>query len=300
MDAPHRLAVVLVMAALSASMALGQGTSGPVVNDSRAGYIDAAIPGNQVRLRFDTAYNNARPTRAEFFWPKAGSPAFPGPPFREPSVDYQEFHIYGEYAFTPRFSTFVEMPLRLVNPTVDVNARGVGDINAGFKYAFLYEDAAIATFQLRTFIPTGDARLGLGTHHVSLEPAILAYAPLTDRLIAEGEFRTWVPIGGTDFAGTIVRYGLGASYNLLPDSCWRVSPVAELVGWTVLGGKESFVAPDGSGLVESAAGDTIVNAKLGLRVSPGPRLDIYTGYGRALTGDRWYENTFRVEVRFLY
>ena len=38
--------------------------------DSSVGYIDTAIPGNVFRLRFDTAYNNNRPNRAEFFYAK--------------------------------------------------------------------------------------------------------------------------------------------------------------------------------------------------------------------------------------
>ena len=32
----------------------------------------------------------------------------------------------------------------------------------------------------------------------------------------------------------------------------------------------------------------------------GHHADLYTGYGRPLTGDRWYENTFRVEFRLVY
>ena len=28
--------------------------------------------------------------------------------------------------------------------------------------------------------------------------------------------------------------------------------------------------------------------------------DLYGGYGRPLTGDRWYENTVRVEFRLLF
>ena len=34
--------------------------------------------------------------------------------------------------------------------------------------------------------------------------------------------------------------------------------------------------------------------------SPPSLGDVYAGYGRPLTGDKWYENTFRVEFRLFY
>ena len=46
-------------------------------------------------------------------------------------------------------------------------------MNAGFKWAFWETDDQVATFQLRTYIPTGAASRGLGNNHVSLEPALL-------------------------------------------------------------------------------------------------------------------------------
>jgi hypothetical protein len=73
-----------------------------------------------------------------------------------------------------------------------------------------------------------------------------------------------------------------------------------VVGWTVLNGKTTVVPPDGAAFVEDAAGQTIVNIKFGLRMRFGDRVDLYTGYGHPLTGNRWYENTVRVELRVLY
>src|SRR5262249_27846386 len=112
--------------------------------------------------------------------------------------------------------------------------------------------------------------------------------------------RLWVPIGGTDFAGEILRYGVGVHYDLYKTCNMTIAPVAELVGWTVLDGKESLVPPSGMLIVEDAGGQTIVNAKLGFRFKFGDRADVYAGYGRPLTGDRWYENIFRFEFRLLF
>jgi hypothetical protein len=276
-----------------------QGTAGPTVSESSVGYIDSAIPGNLFRLRFDAAYDFTRPTRAEFFYAKS-RPLGPGLPVPEPRIDYQDLSTYLEVAACDRLSGFVELPWRFLNPEVNANANGFADMNAGFKYAFLFRENGVATFQFRTYIPTGDASRGLGNHHVSLEPAFLFFKPLSDRVGLEGEFRYWVPIDGTDFAGDLFRYGIGVHYDVWKSCTLTLSPVAEFVGWTVLSGKESAVTPDGKVLVEDAGGDTILNAKLGLRVRIQDLGDFYAGYGRSLTGDRWYENTWRVEFRWFF
>jgi hypothetical protein len=289
----------LVVVTVVASAAHAQGTSGPRVSDSSVGYIDPAIPGDVFRFRFDAAYNDRRPTRAEFFYPK-GAPSGPGLPVPEPRVDYQELSAYLEMAASERLSGFINLPVRFLNPEVNANHAGFADLDAGFKFAFLQGDDQMATFQLRTYAPTGDSHRGLGTHHVSLEPALLLYNRLTDRLGLESEVRLWVPVGGTNFAGEIIRYGIGLHYDLCRTSHCTFTPVAELVGWTALDGKESVVPPSGIAFVHDAGGETIVNAKLGLRVKFGDRADLYSGYGRPLTGDRWYENILRVEFRLFY
>jgi hypothetical protein len=288
------LALVLLSVAARA-----QGTSGPTVSDSRVGYIDPAIPANLFRFRYDTAYDDHRPTRAEFFYPKGG-PRGPGLPEPERSVDFQDLMTYLEVAPLPDLSAFVEVPVRFLNPELNADHGGLGDVNAGFKYAFLQTDDLVATFQFRTYAPTGDSHRGLGTHHVSLEPALLLYDRLTDRLGLESEFRVWVPVGGTDYAGNIVRYGIGAHYDVLRSEKYTISPVVEFVGWTVLDGKEAVVAPSRLATIKDAGGDTIVNAKVGLRVRFGDCVDVYGGYGRPLTGDRWYENILRLEFRLLF
>jgi hypothetical protein len=263
------------------------------------GYIDNALPMNQIRLRFDAGYNFHRPNRAEFFYAKT-SPAGPGLPVPEPRIDYQDLSCYLEVAPRDSLSAFVEIPWRFLNPEVNANVNGLADMNAGFKFGLVQGPDVAATFQLRTYAPTGDASRGLGTHHVSLEPALLVYKPLTERLGCSGELRYWVPIGGTDFAGDIVRYGAGVFYDVYLGGHLTLTPVAEFVGWTVLNGKESAVGPSGQIIRQDAEGNTIVNVKLGLRATFGNWGDIYGGYGRPLTGDRWYANIFRLEFRLYF
>jgi hypothetical protein len=173
-------------------------------------------------------------------------------------------------------------------------------VNAGFKVAVIRCEDLVSSFQFRTYAPSGEADRGLGTGHVSLEPAWLLFKRLDDRLAFEGELRYWLPVGGTAFAGDIIRYGAGLHYDLYQTGQFQVTPVVELVGWTVLGGKESIVQPSGLVTTEGAAGDTILNIKVGVHLKIGDWGDFYTGYGRPLTGDRWYENTFRVEFRLFF
>jgi hypothetical protein len=292
-------------------------TSGAGFGSSTAvGYIDSAIPMTQLRIRYDSAYGDNRPDRAEFFYPKCGCFATlppgnpnrdtnaPGPPLTEKNVDFQELRTMLEYAPFERFSAFVEIPVRWINPEVNDNADGLGDVDFGAKYAFLMDPCRVATFQLRTFAPSGDPFKGLGTDHWTIEPALLYYRKLSDRLVLEGEFHDFIPLGGTDFAGNVLRYGVGLSYQALRGPRLRVTPVVEVVGWTVLSGKES----DEAGNILDASGDTIVNLKLGARFGFGgpdatgllSKSDLYVGYGRALTGDVWYKDIVRVEYRLRF
>jgi hypothetical protein len=260
--------------------------------EGSAGYVENAIPATQFRLRYDAAYDDNRPDRAEFFWPGP-----PGPPLPETRVDWQEIRSYLELALSDRLSVFAEVPVRFVNPDINANAGGFSDVNAGFKLAVVRDADRCLSLQFRTFAPTGDGSRGLGTDHVTLEPALLLYQRLSDRLLFEGEFHDYIPVGGNDFSGNVLRAGGAFSYDVYRTHDCRIAPVAELVSWVVLSGKESVGLTD---LVKDAAGDTVVNAKFGLRMGVGERNDFYIGYGRALTGTVWYKDILRLEYRLLF
>lgn len=261
------------------------------------GYIDFARPMNQFRIRYDAAWGMNRPDRAEYFYAKCGCfPGAPGPLLPERNIDFQEATAYIEIAPAQRFSVFADLPIRAINPDVNPNETGIGDVRFGFKYAFIYDDQQILSLQVRTFAPTGDARRGLGTDHWTIEPALLYTRQLSDKVTLYGEFGEFIPIDGTDFAGDVLFYGLGLGYTLQNSNNLFVMPVVEFVGWTVLNGQEF----DGQILQSfNAGGDTIINGKLGVRAG-GPRHDVYLGYGRALTGEVWYEDIARFEYRFKF
>jgi hypothetical protein len=263
--------------------------------DSSASFIDSAIPWTQLRIRYDSAYDFRRPNRAEYFFAKP-RPTGPGP-IPETRIHYQEPSLYGEVCITDRWSVFGEAPMRILNPDVNPNYYGISDITVGGKYAFIMKENWIASLQLRVTSPTGDADRGLGTRHVSIEPGLLSWLKLNERWGVESEVRYWAPVGGTDFAGDMMRYGVGIYHNLYLGDTLRLTPVAEVVGWSVFGGKEQFLLPSGASVIQEAVGATIVNAMIGLRVGVGADSDMYIGYGHALTGDKWYRDVFRFELR---
>ncbi|MCA9156962.1 MAG: hypothetical protein KDA72_01465, partial [Planctomycetales bacterium] len=272
-------------------------------------YIDNAIIANMFRYRFDAAYNNPLPDRAEFFYGQCGcfGGNAPGPLQPERSVDYQEFTPYLERAISPGLSLFAEAPVRFINPDINDNTGGMGDLNFGFKGSLYHTDSQFLTAQLRVYAPTGDADRGLGTGHASLEPGVLYLGRVNDRLVTQGEFRVWIPLsdsqvaGRGNFAGTILRAGLGGGYDLLNldthSQRRRLTGTFETVAWYITDGL-AFGGIDNP-VVLDADNDTIVNLKTGLRYSAG-RQSIASSYGFAVTGDRWYSDIMRLEYRYAY
>jgi hypothetical protein len=273
----------------------------PIVSNSTVGYIDSAIIGNQIRLRYDTAYKDLHPERGEFIY-AAEAPRGPGLPQPERRIDYQDISLYAEYAFADNFSAFAELPVRFANFEVNPDHWGLSDLKLGAKYAWVNNSETVLTSQLRVYVPTGNVHQGLGNGHTSLEPGLLLYELLTEELALEAELKYWVAVGGTEgIEGSLIRYGLGLHYDIYRDCDMKITPVIELVGWTFLSGAKTSKTPDGtSTFVESARGDTIINAKLGVRFSLNSWSDLYAGWGRALTGETFYKDIYRVEFRLFY
>lgn len=300
--------------------------------DSPGGYLDMAAPITQFRLRYDDAMNNQTPDRGEYFYAQCGCFRIPaalggagdgdakGPPGANvTSVDYQAIRAYAEYAFSPKFSVFAELPYQFVHfntadtnmvppnvpdATAPSNPSGIADMNAGFKYALIANPWEYLTFQLRTYIPTGNSYLGLGNSHVSFESGLLYYKRLSERWILQAEFKEFAPVGVSGYASNVLQYGGGLGYRLYQGERMVVTPTFETVGWTFLGGQKLT----SDGMLESASGDTIVNIKPGVRVglsdldapSGQQRHSVYFGWGHAVTDQALYQDIYRVEYRVLF
>ena len=294
------------------------------IDPSMVGYIDNAIVHSEVRVRFDAAMDDTTPDRAEFFYAKCGCYAFlpastgaqdlrtPGPgPGIPRAVNFQQLYFYGEYAPHPHFSLFMQLPFRWLQaqslPGVVQafpSAGGFSDVQVGLKFAALASARHYLTFQFRAYTPTGDAGLGLGTHHYSVEPSLLYYQRLSERTSVEAEVGDTHPlgtssgvptVGSSGFAGDVFFYGVGPSYQFVRDEKFGVAGVLEVVGWNVRSG---FVTSNGAPV--STSGVNIVNMKVGPRMSFGAHHSLYIGYGIGLTSAKWYRQIFRTEYRYSF
>ncbi len=289
------------------------------------GYIENAIPRSQFRVRYDLVGGVNHPDRAQYFWPQFG-------PNTVGALSYQEIHNYFEYAPKANLSVFFDAPVRFLHlPNVGPgtppdNYGGFSDLQLGLKYAFVARPDLFRTFQFKTYVPTGDARAGLGTGHASFEPGLLLFRRISERGYVMAQFSDWIPIGSLNyqpnqpsgafvgpptFSGNVLTYGIGGFYNVVQRDHFRFAPVAETIGWTCLSGRTG-VGPESANTTESAAGDTIVNIKVGARLGIGEYLtpggasplndwlSLYAGYARSMTGDVWYKNMFRLELTYYF
>lgn len=305
------LSLILLLVSMSPVPLFAQDDDPPfVTSDTNVGYIDSAIPMNQVRMRFDSAFDNPTPDRAEFFYRASTAATGVALSPAETEVDYQEVWSYFELAMSTEWSVFLDVPFRFLDPELNRNASGFGDLQLGIKGVLWAEQHQIFTAQLRSYLPTGDADRLLGTDHVSLEPALLYARRLSDRTILESELRLWVPIDGTEvpegeFSGSILRFGVGLGHDLyqVPDRCGcntkRLTAVAEFVGWSILDGLATVPDTPTQAKIIDVSDDTIINGKFGLRWTDSER-SIFAGYGRSLTGDVWYHDIVRLEYAWRF
>ena len=301
----------MAVAAAAVAWSVPEAGAQITTSDSNVGFIDSAVIGTRARIRFDAVHDGELPDRAEFFYAKCGcfnnpdlgrlfDPDADGPLGREDqpggtSFDYQELMVYLELAPLPWLSGFVEFGMRIIDPPWNDNTAGFADMNAGFRMALRQNECSAITFQFRTYIPTGDSSRGLGTNHVSFEPALLMFRRLSDRVSMEAELRDWIAVDATDFSGNVLRYGTGLNWEFYRSCPTTITSVFELVGWTLFDGRA--LTPDGD--VISVNGDTIINFKIGLRLRA-HRHQLYMGYGLALTGDAWYDDILRVEHQIVF
>jgi hypothetical protein len=290
---------------------------------SMVGYVEDAVIGTKLRIRYETATENDVPDRAEFFYAKCGcyrdligDPAFdpeaPGPrPGAASDIDYQQFLVQGEYAAGNRLSLFAELPVRWLQPQAFLpgtggpfpDQTGLSDIRAGVKLALASTDTQAITLQVKAFLPTGESEKGLGTNHASLEPAVLMYHRVSERASIESQVGIWYPLSSSDgvpitsdekFAGSVFFYGIGPSVDVYRSSRVAIAPVVELVGWHVLDGMQTAASGGDAG------GINIVNLKVGARLEWDGAGSIYGGWGRALTEQHWYHDIVRFEYRLSF
>src|SRR5439155_1395719 len=131
----------------------------------------------------------------------------------------------------------------------------------------------------RIYTPTGATENGLGVGHATIEPGLLLWQKLAENWTLESEIRDWIPVGGLNYAGNTLRYALGLSYDLYANDAWTIKPVGEIIGWSILRGKESlFINSLPTFQSTHDAQGTVIESALGVRGAWKTDCDWYLGY----------------------
>ncbi len=255
-------------------------------------FVDSARPVTQMRIRWDSVLNYTLPDRSEFFWGQIGKKG-PGKP--EIALRYNDLAIYTETAITPLMSMFSEFPYRALDPDANASASGFADMNLGVKTLLFDCDLLQVAFQFRTYLPMGNFNKGLGTGHVSLEPALLATLKLTPDTYLQAQLADFIPIAGSQsFAGPVLHYHFSLNHVL-----HRILPDVPVIG-TFEGNFYSFLGGNFTpGGVGDAISSTYASFGPGLRVVVCKRIDIGIGSAFAV-GDHGPGQTYRTEFRWRF
>jgi hypothetical protein len=262
--------------------------------------LDIAQPMNQTAVRTDLAYGWGLPDRSEALWARTVTGR--GPKLPEASVSYQDIGYLTEVG-TPGFSVRTLVPLRMLNPEINGNTAGMGDMQLLTKTVMFRGGKWTVTQVNDMWFNTGAAGKGLGTGHISIAPGMLATYQWSDLtcLHAQGKFQ--FPIAGDpQFAGEILHWGFGLSHLLYDSDTLAVIPTVEAVFSSLLTGQATLYP---TGLTRNVDSETMSTLHLGLRTVHDTGgacglIEFGVSGGLELGAAGWYDGLVRMEFRVLY
>ncbi|MCM2369883.1 hypothetical protein [Aporhodopirellula aestuarii] len=257
--------------------------------------VDTTQPQNYISLGTDFAYDFIWPNRAEYLL--ASPLKGPGP---EDSADYQDFLFKVELG-SKSYSLATEIPIRGIDPEINRNHAGLGDVKVTLKTVFLDGRTWQITPMLRTHVNTGNAKLGLGTGHVSLEPGVLFRYRVDDANYIHAALKYWFPIGGDPIhGGEVLSDGFAWSRVLRERDSYAWISSLEAVHWQVMDGQRTTSGGvfdiDPENIFTIYAGGRLVcdtGSDLGL-------VEYGLQFGTAFGDARWYQNLLRANIRFSF
>jgi hypothetical protein len=273
-------------------------------------FADYARPRTVTRIRYDNLEDMTRPDRNQFFLNNVNplsSHRNNRTPIGNLFARLQQVYLYQEAA-GERGSFFVEIPYRQINQSWAPTQAGFADINFGIKSLLFDSEMLQLTFQLRTFMPSGNFMNNLGTGQFSLDPSILTSLKLGPETFFQGQFGNWVPLGGPGGNSSIAG---GVFYWLmsLNQVLWYTTPDSPLIatlemdGWSFEnGGYTPSIKPNKvlHSPIPDGGGVSYFNIGPGLRQSICNRLDFGGAITWATNDVHWAQPWFRFEVRFLF
>jgi hypothetical protein len=265
--------------------------------------IPAAQPSTNFRFRFDAVYGLTLPDRAEIFWARPiNLTGGRGPAAPESSVRYQDLVFISEVG-SSKFSVTTELPIRLLDPTVNLNTAGFGDMNIITKTVLKDGESTMLTQYFRVKPPTGSFLKGLGNGNTILDPGMLLRHKLSDDVYLHGRISYAFPLGGfPSQQGQVLQYQAGVNGILYDSDTFAVMPSLEFSGMTFFDGQQA----EFNGVTVKAIDVDTVGV---FHIFPGVRFVAETGgdmgvfelgfgVGVDMGSEGWYENMTRTIVRW--
>jgi len=156
---------------------------------------------------------------------------------------------------------------------------------------------------LRTTFNSGNARKGLGTGHVSMEPGMLFRYKQSDLTYWHSELKMTFPIAGDPvYSGPALKWGIGISHLWYETDTTAYIPTLEFTNIWILDGQ---VTPFPGGVPVDVRGDGIFNLSPGLRIvrdTGGDLGVVELGFNAVLAvgSDGWYDALVRMDLRFVF
>lgn len=266
-------------------------------------FVDAPRPVTQTRVRWDYAHHLPFPDRGEYFCARADGngrgPRANAPALTTPYLDYHDISIQAEAAAGPASITIVT-PYRSINPTPYAeSAAGFGDMQITAKNILYDCELFIFSFQMRTYIPTGNVGKGLGVGHTSLEPGLIAGLRVSPDTYLVAQVAEWIPLGGdTDYQGAHLRYNFSVNHVL-----WRPVKDVQLIGTLEFNGiswQDGAFTDAVDGPLQKLSGQTVAGIGAGARLFFCDRIDVGVGGMFGVTGKYWAREQMRFEFRYRF
>jgi hypothetical protein len=279
-------------------------------------FADYARPRTITRIRYDNIQNMTTPDRNFYFLSQTNT-KFPGlgkagprggiNNFRtDPSVNMQNVYLYQEIG-GPGISAFVDTSYRQIDPLFSPTQAGFGDMTVGTKSMLFDREILQVAFQFKTYLQSGNAAIGLGTSHTSLEPSLLSSLKLGPETYFQAQLGNWIPISPSSNKSGGIFFWFFSLNQVLTYVTPRSPLIAtlEMDGWSFENG--GFTNPYGGPrnhwgpTIFSGGGVSYFNIGPGLRWSICDKVDLGGAVTFPTTGvDHWANQWYRFEVRFLF
>lgn len=262
--------------------------------------IDSTQPQASFTFRTQAGYNVGFPDRSEYFFAKPGRG-----PAADTGADFQDFRFLLE-AGGGSASLITDIPIRVLDPELNENTTGFGDMSTTAKVVLLNGGDWMMTQVTKTTFNTGNAKKGLGTGHISMEPGMLFRYNSSDLTFWHGELKYNFPIAGDPaHSGQVLKWGVGVSHVIYETDAFAIIPTFEYTNMWFLDGGVTIVDPPLPNTVVDVDGDGLSYFTEGVRlvIDSGGDLglmEVGMSFSQQIGSLGYYDSLIRLDMRFIY